>query len=112
MKTAPLLVPLALGACALLNPDAYRHTPTAELCRQLMVFPSYNVNHPARMAELERRGESCGNPADIAAAQRDADAKNAELLRSIPPPAAPAVPPPPQTCVFRLVAGQWVTVCQ
>ena len=105
------LFALATSGCATFsNPDRYSNTPTAEICRQLMVFPSYNVWHGARMAELERRRENCGSPSDIAAAQRQKDAEAAQILRSMTTP--PPAPPPPQTCATRLFAGQWVTTCQ
>lgn len=94
-------IALSLGACATINPDYYRNVPTAEICRQLMVFPSYNVNHSARMAEVARRGESCGSPADIAAAQRQSDARTAEMLKAM-------TPPPPQTQTCRWVGPNWV----
>jgi hypothetical protein len=83
------LIALALDGCAGVTPDHYHNTPTAEICRQLIVLPSPNVNHSTRMAELDRRGESCGSPADLAAAQRQKDAEAAEILKSMTPPPAP-----------------------
>jgi hypothetical protein len=96
---------VAASGCAVINPNYYHNVPTAEICRGLLTLPSYNVNHPARMAELARRGESCGSPAEIAAAQRHKDAEAAELLKAMtPPPPAPA--PAPVTC--RWIGYNWV----
>ena len=109
VREAAVFVAFAMTGCAIINPDYYHSVPTAEICRQLMVYPSYNVNHPARMQELARRGESCGSPADIAAAQRQKDAEAAALLNTLatPPPSQPA----PIQCSTRWFAGQWVTTC-
>jgi len=98
MKTvlaAALLAATAATGCATINPAYYQNVSTAEICRGLLTLPSYNVNHPARMAELQRRGESCGSPADLAAAQRANDARFQQAVT--PPPAAPA-PPAPVVC--------------
>ena len=75
---------LLLGCAA--NPDRYRHTSTLELCRQLMTLPSYNVWHPSRTAELDRRGENCGGPGGIAAGQQQADQRALDTLQAIQPP--------------------------
>lgn len=83
-----LLLLLLLSGCAL-SPAYHQRQSTAELCRALMTLPSYNVGHPLRLAELERRGHSCGSPADIAAAQRSADQvymQNLQTIQSMQPP--------------------------
>jgi hypothetical protein len=85
MKTLVTTVCFLLAGCAA-NPDRYRQTSTLELCRQLMTFPSYNVWHPSRTAELDRRGENCGGAAAIAAGQQSADQRALETLRTIDPP--------------------------
>jgi hypothetical protein len=61
-----------------------------------MTLPSYNVNHPARWRELERRGASCGAPTDVARAQQGADAIYNNAIQSAIPPAPP--PPKPVVC--------------
>lgn len=100
MHKTTLVVALLLSGCAI-SPAQMQATPTAQLCHSLMTLPSYNIHHPARWAELQRRGESCGNPADIARVQQNADALNAELLMqgaailATPQPRAPR----PVTCV-------------
>lgn len=73
------------GCAALTGPDYYKNTSTYEICRQLMTLPSMNVNHGARTAELSRRGENCGAPSDLAAAQRQADQQLMQNLRPVQP---------------------------
>lgn len=106
-KTSLVVAMLLLTGCAVTQ-EQVQSTPTAYICHQLMTLPSYNIHHPTRWAELQRRGESCGNPADIARVQQNADALNAELLMqgaailATPQPRAPR----PVTCVQN---GRMVT---
>ncbi len=97
-----------LAGCATVDPTYYQRQSTAQICHGLMTLPSYNVNHPARWAELQRRGESCGNPVDVARAQQGADAaNNALLMQSATIMATP--PPRPVTPVTCVQNGRTVT---
>ena len=91
----PLALALLLSGCAIIKPDYYQTMSTAQICHGLMVYPAWNVNHPARWRELERRGASCGSPADIAASQQQAGANAAAvavpLLTAPQPVIRPAV---------------------
>lgn len=106
MRTLPLL--LLCGCAAVAGPDYYRNTPTAELCRLYLTLPSYNLNHPARSAELARRGESCGSPAEVARAQRESAEQYNRAIQST----LPAAPPPPTTCTTTYVGQQAYTTCR
>lgn len=90
----PLVLALLLSGCAVIQPDYYQKMSTAQICHGLMVYPPWNVNHPARWKELERRGQSCGNPADIAAAQTNAGA----AVSGAVVPLVTAPQPRPLTC--------------
>ena len=84
MKAISLV--LLLSGCAVVNPDYIRSQTTAQICTELMSLPAYNLNHPARYRELERRGASCASPAEIAAGQQRANdqALGAAILLSPP----------------------------
>jgi hypothetical protein len=61
MKPIALLAVLLAG-CTVITPEYYRTMSTAEICQQVWTLPAYNINNPARHAELERRQTSCGDP--------------------------------------------------
>lgn len=89
-----LAVSLVVGGCATIDPNYFRNQSTMELCMGLMRFPSYNVNHPARMQELSRRGENCSQYTGAASAQAEKDRQMIETIRAVTPPP----PPKPVTC--------------
>ena len=62
MKPTLAWIAALLAGCTVITPEYYRAIPTAEICQQIWSVPAYNVNNPARHAELERRGTSCGDP--------------------------------------------------
>jgi hypothetical protein len=64
MKPIAWVATLLAGCAAptIITPEYYRAIPTAEICQQIWSVPAYNVNNPARYAELERRQTSCGDP--------------------------------------------------
>lgn len=94
-----------LAGCATINPDYYKTMPTAQICRGLYAYPAWNVNHPARYRELERRGESCGHPGDIAASQRAAEQQLGNTITTIDQVTRQ---PAPQTYTY-ILNGQRVT---
>lgn len=104
MRILPLAVTMLAG-CAIINPDYYRGMPTAQICRGLYAYPPWNVNHPARYRELERRGESCGHPSDIAASQRAAEQQLGNTITTID---AVTRQPAPQIQTFT-INGKTVT---
>lgn len=108
LLTTSLCAFLIAGCAVLGGPDYYRNHSTAELCRQLLTLPSYNVNHPARQAELTRRGESCGSHADVAAAQRAADQQYQQTIQALQPPP----PARPVNCTTTYVGNQAYTTCR
>jgi hypothetical protein len=79
-KRIAIAAALLLAGCATLDPTYYQRQSTAQICHGLMTLPAFNVNHPARWAELQRRGESCGHPLDIAAAQQRANDNAAAMI--------------------------------
>lgn len=94
-KRAAIVAALLLAGCA--TPEYYRNISTAQICHGLMTYPSYNVNHQMRWDELQRRGASCGHPADVAAAQQRAtDNAAAMIMQGAAIMSTPA--PRPVTC--------------
>jgi hypothetical protein len=81
MRTVVLCA--ALTGCAIIKPDFYETMPTAQICHGLYSLPPWNLNHPARFRELERRGASCGHPGEIAAAQRGAEQQLGNTITTI-----------------------------
>lgn len=100
-----IVAALLLTGCATLDPQYYQRQSTAQICHGLMTLPAFNVNHPARWAELQRRGETCGHPLDVAATQQRAtDSAAAVLMQGAAILSTPA--PRPVTCVQN---GRMVT---
>lgn len=98
---------LLLSGCAIIKPDYYQTMPTAQICNQIAAYPPWNVNHPARYRELERRGHSCGDPNTIAAGQRAATQQLLDAAQTIQPP------PPPVTCTtYQVNRNQSTTTCR
>ena len=60
-KWVPFLT-LFIAGCY--SADDFRNTPTIKICEDLMRFPHYNVNRPAREEELKRRDEDCSEYVD------------------------------------------------
>jgi hypothetical protein len=92
-----------LAGCAT-SPAYYQQLPTAEICRGLHTLPPMNVNHGTRLRELERRGESCGTPEEIARSQMEAQ-------RNMPQPVFIPPPPRPLNCVTTTVGSVAQTTC-
>lgn len=117
--TFPLIALLA--SCAV-SSGGYLNTSTDKLCMDYLTLPSYNINQKERVAELNRRNESCASYVAAAKLRQETQKTQSQISGSIPPSpiysqgtgviSQPQNPAIPSQCTSVNIGGIIDTRCQ
>lgn len=104
MKAFFILLLITLLASCAVSSGGYSNTSTDKLCMDYLTLPSYNINQNERVAELNRRNESCKGYLSAAKARLEAQKTQVQVVESnFPAPVYPQdirVAPQPQSLVM------------